>query len=151
MERSCADLFCCAVFQRFLADGKYAPGLDIDVAYSAGASGLVGELRVIATGRHSSDAQPFVEIDAAVRVVLALIRTPLCGADRRQAQMSDRLAGKVPEPGSPFFCAQSVAGERYRQQQNGAAPRITHSRTGPLNVVRECGTLRHTMAVLPFR
>src|ERR1700751_5880350 len=58
MSRACrAALFSGAVFQRLLADGKPTSSLDIDTGHRAGSAGLVGELRVVATGRDFGDAQ----------------------------------------------------------------------------------------------
>ena len=60
----------------FLFDRKDLAGLDFDVVDDAHASGIVGQFGVVDTGRHAGDAQPFIGVDRAVLVVLALIGRP---------------------------------------------------------------------------
>ena len=77
--------------------GKPRPALTSTPVHRAASAGLVGEPDIVATGRDTVDTQPLVEIDAAVRVIAALIGTPLCRAGRRHVEMRDGLAGQVPE------------------------------------------------------
>src|ERR1700722_4539963 len=88
-----------AVVQCFLADGEHRTCLHVHVLHDAVAAGLVGEPDIKAAGRDARDAQPFVKIHGAVRIVAALIGTPVRGARRCHAEMRNGLARQVPEPG----------------------------------------------------
>jgi hypothetical protein len=70
---------------------------DFYVLHLAGAARRVCELRVIYPRRHTTDGQPLIEIDAAVLVILTLVRTPIRCSGRGQIELQNRIFGQIPE------------------------------------------------------
>jgi hypothetical protein len=63
--------------QVFLLYGKDRAGFNLDIAYGALAPGDVGEFGVVSSGHYADNTQALIRIDAAVLVVLALVRAPI--------------------------------------------------------------------------
>jgi len=86
--------------------------LDFDVLHFAGAARSVRKLGVVASWRQITDLQPFIEVDTAVLIVLALVRAPVRSACRGEIKFRNCTLGQIPESRWALFCA-GFGGSRY--------------------------------------
>ena len=79
---------------------KISPASSLRSLHRAGAPAHIHELGVIEAGRRVGDAQPLVEVDRAVAVVLALVVAPIGGAGGRQIEFARWCAASGSRTGS---------------------------------------------------
>src|SRR5262245_45944564 len=123
-----------AVGQLLLLDREDRALLHVDVSHDADASGLVGELGVVAAGLDAGDPQALVMVDGAVPVVLALVGPPALRPRRRQVKRSDRVQGEIPEPDA--FAVLSRRGPAEKRQPRRKEQDAAHGGSPCLSVRR---------------